>query len=128
MTEEEKTNPDNYSVDGNFVIESVEPINARFSTNLSEKQKVIDNNCTHYIVVSLQGHAGDFTIHIKRQVPSWVADFSSDDDTGISNENEEELKKTFGILYFVNGVADAYREKSREKDNYFTMSIKIKRN
>ncbi len=128
MTEEEKTNLDNYSVDGNFVIESIEPINARFSTNLSEKQKVIDNNCTHYIVVSPQGHAGDFTIHIKRQMPSWVADFSSDDDTGISNENEEELKKTFGIMYFVNGVADAYREKSREKDYYFTMSIKIKRN
>ena len=128
MTEEEKTNPGSYSVDGNFIIESIEPINNRFSTNPAEKKKVVDNNCTHYIVVSPQGHPGDFSIHIKRQVPSWVADFSSDDDTGISNDNEEELKKTFGIMYFVNGVADAYREKSREKDYYFTMNIKVKHN
>lgn len=128
MTEEEKTNPESYSVDGNFIIESIEPINNRFSTNPDEKKKVVDNNCTHYIVVSPQGHPSDFSIHIKRQVPSWVADFSSDDDTGISNDNEEELKKTFGIMYFVNGVANAYREKSREKDYYFTMIIKVKHN
>ena len=128
MTEEEKTNPESYSVDGNFIIESIEPINNRFSTNQAEKKKVVDNNCTHYIVVSPQGHPSDFSIHIKRQVPRWVADFSSDDDTSISNDNEEELEKTFGIMYFVNGVADAYREKSRAKDSYFTMSIKVKHN
>lgn len=128
MTEEEKTNPESYLVEGNFIIESIEPINNRFSTNPGEKKKVIDNNCTHYIVVSPQRHPSDFSIHIKRQVPSWVAGYSSDDDTGIRNDNEEELKKTFGILYFVNGVSDAYREKSREKDYYFTMSIKVKHN
>ena len=126
MTEEEKTTPENYFVDGGFVIESIEPIGNRFSTNLAEKKKIIDNNCTHYIVVSPKGHPGDFAIHIKRQMPSWLADYSSDDDTGISNDNEEELRKTFGIKYFINGVDDAYRENSREKDYYFTMNIKIK--
>lgn len=127
MSEEDKVNLDNYLVEGGFEIMNIVPIKS-YSTDLEEKNKIIENKCTHYIVVSPQGNPSDFTIHVKRQVPSWVKEYSSDDDTGICNSNDDELKKTFGLSYFINGMAEAYREKSKEKDCYVTMNIKIKHN
>ena len=121
MSEEEKTNPANYEIDGNFNIEEIHTIdnNTLFSPN--EKNNILSNGCTHLVVVKSNGFPSDFTIKFKPSIPEWVNSFSSTDDIGISDDNEKELKKTFGISYFINGVAAAF-----ERDSYFTMSIKIK--
>lgn len=121
MAEEEKTNIDNYMVEGDFNIVKIEPIgnNTLFSPN--EKSNVVTNGCTHLVVVSSSGYPSDFSIKIKPTIPEWINQLTSTDDTGISDDNEEELKKTFGISYFINGAAAAY-----ERDSYFTMNIKIK--
>ena len=121
MTEEEKTNIDNYVIDGDFNIVKIESIgkNTLFSPN--EKNIVVTNGCTHLLVVSSNGYPSDFSIKIKPTIAGWVNQFTSTNDTEISNDNEEELSKTFGISYFINGAAAAY-----ERDSYFTMNIKIK--
>ena len=121
MSDVEKTNPANYEIDGNFNIVGIVPIdnNVLFSPN--ENNNVRSNGCTHLLVVSSNGFPSDFTIKVKPTIPEWVNQLSSTDDTGISHDNEEELRKTFGISYFINGAAAAY-----ERDSYFTMNIKIK--
>lgn len=121
MAEEEKTNKDNYEVDGDFNIVKIEPVgnNTLFSPN--EKSNVVTNGCTHLVVVTSSGYPSDFSIKIKPTIPEWVNRFTSTDDTGINDDNEEELKKTFGVSYFINGAAAAY-----DRDSYFTMIIKIK--
>ena len=116
----QKRNPANYEIDGNFNIVDIYPIDYnKLSPN--EKNNILSNGCTHLVVVSSNGHPSDFTIKFKPSIPEWVNNFSSTDDTGISDENEKELSKTFGISYFINGVAAAF-----ERDSYFKMSIKIK--
>jgi hypothetical protein len=121
MTEEEKSNMDNYVVEGDFNLVKIEPIgnNTLFSPN--EKNNVVTNGCTHLLVVSSNGYPSDFSIKIKPTIAEWVNQFTSTNDTEISKDNEEELSKTFGISYFINGAAAAY-----ERDSYFTMNIKIK--
>lgn len=126
MTEEEKTNKNYYFVDGNYHIDTIIPIDKNMSFSPNENKRILDNG-THLLFVSSEGSFSDFSIKVKRLVPKWVADFSSDDDSKISNDNSTELKKTFGISFFINGVTDAYRAKSREKGYYFTMNFKIKK-
>lgn len=125
MTEDEKINLDNYLIDGEFVLEQVVAIDNNILFSPNEKNKVKNNNCSHLLVVTSNGCPSDFTIRIKRTIPRWVTDYSSLDDTRIKN-SDEELGKTFGICYFINGIADAFRVHSKDKDSYFTMSIKIK--
>ncbi len=120
MSEEEKINPANYEIDGNFNIVEILPIDNNMFFSPNEKNNILSNGCTHLVVVSSDGYPSDFTIKFKPSIPEWVNVFSSTDDTGISDDNENELKKTFGIFYFINGVASAY-----ERDSYFTMNIKI---
>lgn len=123
MSDEEKTNPANYEIDGDFNIVEIKPINNNIRNQFApnEINNIESNGCTHLLVVSSKGFPSDFSIKIKPTIPEWVNKLSSTDDTGISNDNKEELRKTFGISYFINGAAAAY-----ERDSYFTMSIKIK--
>ena len=123
MAEEEKMDISNYEIDGDFNIVEIMPIdnNIRKQFSPNEKNNIESNGCTHLLVVSSNGFPSDFTIKVKPTIPEWVNQLSSTDDTGISNDNEEELRKTFGISYFINGAAAAY-----ERDSYFTMNIKIK--
>lgn len=125
MTEDEKINLDNYLIDGDFDLEQVVAIDNNILFSPNEKNTVQKNNCSHLLVVSSNGYPSDFTIRIKRTFPRWVTDYSSLDDTGLKYSNEE-LGKTFGIYYFINGIADAFKVHSNDKDSYFTMSIKIK--
>lgn len=123
MSKEEKMDLANYVIDGNFNKVDLVPIDSNIEKMLSpnEINNIKSNGCTHLLVVSSNGFPSDFTIKVKPTIPEWVNELSSIDDTGISNDNKEELRKTFGISYFINGAAAAY-----ERDSYFTMSIKIK--
>lgn len=123
MSKEEKMDLANYVIDGNFNKVDLVPIDSNIEKKLSpnEINNIKSNGCTHLLVVSSNGFPSDFTIKVKPTIPEWVNELSSIDDTGISNDNKEELRKTFGISYFINGAAAAY-----ERDSYFTMSIKIK--
>ena len=121
MTEEEKSNMDNYVVEGDFNLVKIEPIGNKTLFSPNEKNNVVTNGCTHLLVVSSNGYPSDFSIKIKPTIAEWVNQFTSTNDTEISKDNEEELSKTFGISYFINGAAAAY-----ERDSYFTMNIKIK--
>lgn len=121
ISELDKTNVDNYEIDGDFVLEEIAPIDRNTLFSPREKNMVLENGCTHLLVVSANGYPSDFSIKIKQVIPTWIDDFSSEDDTNISDNNQRELKKTFGISYFIKGAAAAYK-----RDGYFVMNIKIK--
>ena len=121
MSDEEKTNPANYEIDGDFNIVEIMSIDNNMLFSPNEKNNILSNGCTHLLVVSSNGYPSDFSIKIKPTIPEWVNQFTSTNDTGINNDNKEELSKTFGISYFINGAAAAY-----DRDSYFTMNIKIK--
>ena len=126
FTEKEKLNLDNYSIENsNYELISVEVIDdMKLSPN--DKPVVKNNGCTHVLLIDKVGAVSDFSVKVKRTMPEWVSKFSSSDDTGIGND-EEEQGKTFGIEYFVRGIFDAYCENANDKGNFIEMKFKVKK-
>ena len=65
----------------------------------------------------------NYQISLKKSLPQWVYDLNSDDDMDInSNDN---MNKTYGIKYLIEGVNEAYL---KESEYYTTLQINIKTN
>ena len=60
---------------------------------------------------------------MKRQLPDWIVSCSSENDTHIDKDINEQ-SKTFGLLYFVNGIKESY---DKGQEEYFSISITINR-
>ena len=65
------------------------------------------------------------TVNIKLRniLPGWIAEKNSDDDTKINQANQ--LTKTFGLKYLVEGIFEAYKSKNNNKDTYFEINISV---
>ena len=79
---------------------------------------------THIIVLSATGTSFDnFSIGLKRQMPSWIDECSILDDT---RREKIENGKSFGLKYWVSGIADAYKTHYKNSiASYFELEIKI---
>jgi hypothetical protein len=64
-------------------------------------------------------------IKLKNQIPAWVSEHSSLDDSNILNPSE--LSKTFGLHFLLKGMAEAYENKSQGKEQ-FSIPITVNRN
>lgn len=126
FTEKEKLNLDNYSIEnGSYELASVEVIDDK-KLSPNDKPVVKNNGCTHVLLINKVGAVSDFSVKVKRTMPEWVSKYSSSDDTGIGND-EEEQGKTFGIEYFVSGIFEAYCENAKDKGNFIEMKFKVKK-
>lgn len=127
MSESDKIDESNYKITcGDYTLESIEAVDLKKITSPTDCQLLKDNNCTHIITVSCSGFPTDLTIDIKRTVPSWIKESSSDDDRRILSSNDEQMK-TYGIEYFVRGISDAYLEMARDAENFMTINVKVKK-
>jgi len=117
------TDPKNYSVDqGDFRILKIskyvkEDVVPSSTTRISNS----GNSPTHLITFSATSqNYSDLKFSLKRQVPKWVNETSTDDDTDVKSIGS----KTFGFKYLIEGISEAYQTSSPSK-NYFELIIKI---
>lgn len=128
MSESDKLDIANYNVEtGNYRIDRVEVIDTTKLTNPKDLKLVRDYHCTHVIVVSATGFPNNFSISIKRDLPTWVHLSSSIDDRRIASDQAEQ-RKTFGLAYFVEGISDAYKYLASNQRNFMTINVTVQSN
>ena len=89
-------------------------------------KSLVDNyNLTHEIIVSTNQYPSDITVGVKRDIPQWVRNANSMDDTQIDNDDSEK-EKTFGLEYFVQGISEAFKEVAADKDYITKFTIQVK--
>lgn len=115
-------NVDNYPFDdNNFHIKEIK----RIDKNLiyaSDWLTISSANPTHLIILEATGTAiSDVKVSLKKQMPQWVEQTNIIDDKNIKNN----LDKTFGIKYLIEGITEAYQIIYPDDKNFFEFEVKI---
>ena len=120
--EEYFTNPENYLLgDNNFRIKEIMPVDKN-KINASDWLRISGANPTHLIVLEATGTAvSNVKLALKKQIPQWVYDSNTIDDTS----REKLAGKTFGLKYWVEGIAEAYQIIYPDDKYFFEFEIKI---
>jgi hypothetical protein len=113
---------ENYTYgDSNFQIKEIKPIDKN-NINASDWLRIGSANPTHLIVLEATGTAmSDVKVSLKKQMPQWIELTNIIDDKNIKNN----LDKTFGIKYLIEGIAESYQIIYPEDKNFFEFEIKI---
>jgi hypothetical protein len=118
------TNPQNYVVPDGFNIRSIEKIDRN---KLSQRDfvTVVKTTATHFITVSTMNKftIQDLKLELSNKIPAWVEQSNSLDDRNI----KDELDKTFGLAYLVQGVSEAYTTQKPEQTSYFKITVTIRK-
>lgn len=118
-------NLENYEVPtGNFEVAKVFPLVAK-EIHKSDWNTIKDYHPTHVIVMrstTRKLHDSDVNLVLKKQMPQWIYSSSAEDDTTPTSLKD----KTFGLKYWVEGIAEAYETIYPNNTNYFECSFSIK--
>ena len=80
---------------------------------------------SHYALLKTEDlRSGALDIELMRKRPTWVVASNSLDD---KDQTGEELNKTYGIEYLVDGISNAYDAAAKDKETYFKISVSIKK-
>ncbi|OAD45914.1 hypothetical protein LPB303_06400 [Polaribacter atrinae] len=117
-------NIENYVVPDGYSINSIEKVDR----NKIEKRDFLTvekTTATHIITVATSSKftLQDLKLELSNKIPSWVEESNSIDDRDVENE----LDKTFGLLYLVQGVFEAYTIQDPKNESYFNINIEIKK-
>ncbi len=97
-------------------------------SSITDAERAIDRGLekfTHKLTFStLELKPMTINVELKRKIPSWVEKSNSQDDR---SQTAEELTKTFGIKYLIEGVADAYQSAANSEIPILKTSITIKK-
>jgi len=105
--------PKNYAIPSNYSIEIV-------------KNSIANYNYTHILKLTTRLlKTENISIQLKNNLPQWVTELNSDNDIHINTP--EQLGKTFGIKYLVEGIYEAYKAKKniKEKDTFLEINISV---
>ena len=118
------TNPKNYVVPDGFTVKAIEKIDRN---KLSQRDMVTveKTTATHFVTVSTTSKftTQDLKLELSNKIPTWVEQSNSVDDRNV----KDELDKTFGLSYLVQGVSEAYATQNPEQTSYFKIVITIKK-
>lgn len=118
-------NPENYQVvTENFKVTKVFPVKQR-EIDKSDWNTIKGHAPTHIILIEStvkKIHDSEITIMLKKQMPQWVMNSHTEDDTGPSKLSG----KTFGLKYWIEGIYEAYETIYPNNKNYFECTITIK--
>lgn len=117
-------NSNNYKVPDGFDVVAINKIDQNLMPP-NDFTKVSKTSATHFITISMNPKylVKNLQLELSNQIPEWVKESNSSDDTNIT----EELNKTFGLLYLVQGVSGAYRTIDPNNISYFKIEVKIKK-
>jgi len=118
-------NPKNYTVTTeNFKIAKVFPLNQK-EINQSDWITIKDHKPTYVILLKStvqKLNDTELSFVLKKQMPQWVANSSTEDDT----DRSKLAGKTFGLKYWIEGISEAYETIYPDYKNYFECSVTIK--
>lgn len=116
------TNPDNYTVTTkNFIVKEVLPIDS-VKVTANDKILIAKDKPTHIIVLEAKTKGvNDVTLVLNKQMPQWIAESSTEDDTSQSRTEG----KTFGLNYWLTGIAEAYQTIYPDNKYFFECTISI---
>lgn len=117
-------NTENYVVPAGYSITSIEKVD-RNKIERRDFLTVEKTTATHIFTVATSNKytLQDLKLELSNKIPSWVKESNSIDDRDVENE----LDKTFGILYLVQGVSEAYTTQNPNNKSYFQIKIEIKK-
>jgi hypothetical protein len=117
-------NPKNYEVtSNNFEVVKIMPV-VKNEINPIDWNTIQNGNTTHIIVLKAKSPAvSDVSFVLKKQIPQWVVEKNTEDDTKAISLGD----KTFGLRYWVEGIAEAYKTIYPNDKNYFECNISIKK-
>lgn len=85
-----------------------------------------NQNFTHAIQFETEGMVKeDLKFSLKKKIPTWVENIHSENDRNILSDSLEQ-NKTFGFLKLVEGISDAYINRSSD-EYYFNIEISIEK-
>jgi hypothetical protein len=118
------TNSESYTVPDGFIIKSIEEVD-RNKIDRRDFLTIEKTTATHIITVATSNKftLQDLKLELSNKIPSWVEKSNSIDDRDVENE----LDKTFGLLYLVQGVSEAYTTQNPNNKSYFNINIEIKK-
>jgi hypothetical protein len=116
-------NPENYTLgDNNFTVKEIKPVNKN-DIHPSDWVKISAANSTHLLLLEATGTAtSNVKVSLKKQMPQWITDSNTEDDT----DKSKLTGKTFGLKYWVEGIASAYQEIYPEDKYFFEFKIQIR--
>lgn len=103
---------DNYIMPSNYSIEVL-------------KNNIANSNYTHILKLTTKSlKTESVSIQFKNNLPQWVIEMNSDNDANI--KATEQLGKTFGIKYLIEGIYEAYKTKKiKNKDTFLEINISV---
>jgi hypothetical protein len=113
----------NYAVsDDNYKVFEVRAI--------TDKEKAQVNYLVDYshlmMVKSKRPVDTNLEISLKQVLPKWIGKWNWEPENGDGKyKAKDELTKSFGLKYLLEGVDNAYKGTKSEKNNFFTMTINI---
>ena len=120
MSESYLTDVNNYKLSTDKYALEVKPI----TDDEKIKNKALEKY-SHKLMLSTKDlKPMSIDIELKRTVPKWIYDTNSQDDRV---QTGEELNKTFGFKYMVEGVADAYQSVNKGQESFFKFGVTIKK-
>jgi hypothetical protein len=127
ITSEYATTSGNYKIlEGDYKIKDIIEYNSISSKKLNPTSlamlKNYDKNPTHIITLESRSKSySNLKIILKNQIPSWVYQTSTDDDTKSKNT----LNRTFGFKYLIEGISEANKVINPKSGNFLEMNIVI---
>jgi hypothetical protein len=117
-------NPENYTLgDDNFIVKEIKAVNKN-DIGASDWVRISASNPTHLLILEATGTAiSNVKVSLKKQMPQWITDSSIEDDT----DRNKLTGKTFGLKYWIEGIAAAYQEIYPNDKNFFEFEIQIKK-
>lgn len=126
------TNKDYYVVDNTgrpeFEVIDIKAIEDYPDIHRTDESRYLGSS-THIITLkseTLVPGTHNLTINLKKEIPEWISQSSTDDDTDIET-NPDTKKQTFGFDYLVKGIVDAYKPVSNVADNYVELKLTLTR-
>jgi hypothetical protein len=115
---------ENYVIPDGFSVISIEEIVIN-KLDKNDYTRISKTNATHFITIQFNRDYDiqDLKLELSNKIPSWVKESNSTDDRDVKNE----LDKTFGLLYLVQGVSEAYTTQNSNNKSYFKINIEIKK-
>ena len=117
-------NPENYETSG-YQLDTVYTL-SQVSAFHPRDRTMVEGKTTHVLVFSTTDrNYPDLRFSLKRQVPDWVAQTHTDDDSQIKTDDALHAQ-TFGFRYLVAGIEEAYRSVFGQNP-YFTLEVSVNR-
>jgi hypothetical protein len=113
---------ENYTVStNNFFVKEVLPIDS-VNIRANDRNLISQSNTTHLIILEAKTRlVSDVSFALKKQIPDWITLSSTENDVSEEITNG----KTFGLSYWVTGIAEAYQTIFPEDKNFFECTISI---